>query len=52
MNNEEFLTFGEHKVIIVSGKFKNETFNLPFALSSKARDHNILIKNSTTFEEY
>jgi hypothetical protein len=43
MNNKEFLDFGEHKVIIVSGKIKNETFNL---------HHNILIKNNTTFEEY
>jgi len=43
MNNKEFLEFGEHKVIIVSGRIKNETFNL---------HHNILIKNSTTFYDY
>jgi hypothetical protein len=43
MTNKDFLKFGEHKVIIVNGKIKNETFNL---------HHNILIKNNTTFEEY
>jgi hypothetical protein len=43
MNNQEFLDFGEHKVIIVSGKIKSETFNL---------HHNILIKNNTTFFDY
>jgi|SRR5271154_7368189 len=43
MNNKEFLDFGEHKVIIVNGKIKNEIFNL---------HQNILIKNNTTFEEY
>jgi len=39
MNNKDFLDFGENKVIIVSGRIKNETFNL---------HHNILIKNNTT----
>ena len=52
ITNNDFLEFGEHKVIIVNGKIKNETFNLPFALSSKARDHNILVKNNTSFEAY
>jgi hypothetical protein len=41
--NEDFLNFGEHKVIIVMGRVKNETFNL---------HHNLLLKNTTTFEEY
>ena len=52
ITNNDFLEFGEHKVIIVNGKIINETFNLPFALSSKARDHNILVKNNTSFEAY
>ena len=43
MNNQDFLNFGERKVIIIMGKIKNETFNL---------HHNILIKNNNTFEEY
>ena len=43
MNNKDFLDFGEHKVIIVNGRIKNDTFNL---------HHNILLKNNTTFEEY
>jgi hypothetical protein len=43
MNNKDFLNLGEHKVIIVNGKIKNDTFNL---------HHNILIKNNTTFYDY
>jgi hypothetical protein len=43
MTNKNFLKFGERKIIITTGKIKNETFNL---------HHNILIKNDNTFEEY
>lgn len=43
MTNEEFLGFGKRKVIIVSGKVKNESFHL---------HHNNLINNDTTFTEY
>jgi hypothetical protein len=43
MTNEEFLKFGEYKVIIVHGKIKDTTFNL---------HHNVLIKNETSFSAY
>ena len=43
MTNREFLSFGEHKVIIVNGKMKDYTFNL---------HHNVLIKNDTSFKAY
>jgi len=43
ITNDDFLSFGEYKIIIVSGKNKKDTFNL---------HHNILIKNDTTFENY
>jgi len=43
MTNKDFWDFGEHKVIIVNGIIKDDTFNL---------HHNILIKNNTTFYDY
>ena len=43
ITNKEFLNFGENKVILVNGKNKNDTFNL---------HHNVLLKNTTTFEQY
>jgi|SRR5271156_1078212 len=43
MTSKDFLDFGEYKAIIVNGKIKNDTFNL---------HHNLLLKNTTTFEEY
>jgi hypothetical protein len=43
MTSEEFLKFGEYKIIIVNGKIKDTTFNL---------HHNVLIKNETSFASY
>ena len=43
MNNQDFLDFGEYKIIIVNGKIRNDIFNL---------HHNVLIKNNTSFYDY
>lgn len=43
MTSNEFLEFGEYKVIIVNAKIKDVTFNL---------HPNVLIKNYTSFKAY
>lgn len=43
MNNQRFLNFGKHKVIIITAIINGEQFSF---------HHNILITNNTTFEEY
>ena len=45
MNNKLFLEFGDKKIIIVSGRSADNDITL-------ACHHNVLINNSTSFEEY